>query len=263
MLRAPLLLLAVASAASARTPQPAPAPVPTDVVVSDREAVRVLSSEYEHETARIKGDWKVANDATSSRRICADSGVQPRERRIAVCTTTSASSTSAPRIDLFVIRAGATRRDPAQLRTRFRGIDARGVDAASGDVGFLALGPADTGFVITRHDTAAMPQRAYESLYAEIAGELRQMLAVTSVVTNRGACTPMTSRHCSKRLLELECTLQANASHIDNGYYLLQLQVAGTRRGDIVERTIDIPRDAYGYRISARDLKSRGCDTSE
>ncbi|GAB1597017.1 hypothetical protein [Lysobacter claricitrinus] len=260
MPRTPLLLLVVASAASARTPPPAP----VDVVVSDREAARVLSSEYEHETARIKGDWKAAGDAASTRRVCADSGAQPRERRIAVCTSPAATNPGgASRIDLFVIRAGATRRDPAELRTRFRGIDARGVDAKSGDVGFLALGPADTGFVITRHNPNATPQRAIQSLYAEVAGELREMLAVTSVVTNRGACTPMTSRHCSKRLLELECTLQANASHIDNGFYLLQLQVTGTRRGDIVERTIDIPRDAYGYRVSARDLKSRGCDATE
>ena len=257
-----LLLFATAGAAVAapRTPPPPPA----DPVVSDRDVVRVLAADYEHETPRIKGDWKGAgDDASSTRRICLDSGAQTRERRVAVCTSPSATSAAAPSIDLFVLRAGATRRDPAQLRTRYRGISARGVDARMGDVGFLALGPADTGFVITRHDATAMPRRATQTLYAEISGELRDLLMLTSVVTNRGACMPATSRGCRKRLLELECTLQADASHVENGFYPLQLQVSGTRHGDDVERTIPIPRDAYGYRVSARDLRNRGCDVSD
>ncbi|AXK72675.1 hypothetical protein DWG18_10585 [Lysobacter sp. TY2-98] len=258
MRRAPALLLIAISTAAARPPAPAPMPV-AEPVVTDRDAARLLSGEYPHETARIKGDWKAADDA-GTRRICADSGPQSQERRIAVCTSPPTHATVEPQIDLFVLRAGGTRRDPTQLRTRYRGIDARGVDARMGDVGFLALGPSDTGFVVTRHDVTSMPRRATQTLYAEIGGELRDLLVVTSVVSNRGSCTPATSRHCRKRLLELECTLQADATTVDNGFYALQVQVSGTRRGDTVERSIPIPRDAYGYRVSARELKTRGCD---
>lgn len=250
-----LLLIATTATAAAATRTP-----PPPVVVSDREAVRLLAAEYEREPARLKGDWTARDDTPALRRVCADSGAQPRERRIAVCTVPKPNGGGSPRIDLFVLRAGATARAPAELRTRFRAIDGRGVDASAGDVGFLPLGPSDTGFVITRHDNASLPRRSWQTLYAEVGGQLRDLLVVTSSASNRGSCTPSTSRRCRKRLLDLDCTLQADASRVENGFYPLQVQVTGTRGGDEVDRRIAVPRDAYGYRVSARELKSRGCD---
>lgn len=248
------LVLAAAVAAAPRAP-----------VVSQTDLTRLLRGEYDGEKPRLRGDWPGRSDEGSGamRALCADGGVQPGPRLVAVCTSYGDAGHATPgRVDLFVLEPAASRRERARVRTRFRGI-ATGGFGNPGAVRLVAIGPAATAFAVTSgfSNMGWLDERV--TLYVEQNGRLRPLLDVATAASNGGVCTPgddPAGRRCRRQSIDLTCTLRADPSRVDAGRYPLELHVTGERAGERVDRTIRIPHDAYGYRISARVLQTQGCN---
>lgn len=254
---APLLTLALALAAAPG----GRAATPTAGLVSDAEVVRLLSADY-GERVRLRGTWPVQGAATARRAVCADSGPRRGERRVAVCTTLPAVDPETPGIvDLFVLQPAA-RRGRASVRARFSGIES-GARGAPGPVGFLALGPASTAFVVASPTLSGVWRRDSETLFAERGGHLRDVLRVHTRLSNAGRCTPgrdAAGRRCIRQTVDLRCTLRVDTTRLDDGLYALELHVSGTRGGQAIDRIVPILHDAFGYLVSTRVLARQGCD---
>lgn len=252
MPRPALLLVLVATAASARTPAPPPERV------SDRDLLRVLSTQY-GARARLHGDWASRTEAGATRSICADSGDTRGPRYVAVCGT---EAMAPARVDLLVIEPATSPRGRPHIRARFRGIE-RDDAPTAGDVHLMPIAPDRLAFVLDGSATEAGWTRASQSLYAEGDGGLRRLLAVGTRLDNLGACTPgdeRAGRRCREHAVSLTCTLRADATRVDAAAWPLVLAVSGQRAGEAVHRTVEIPHDAYGYRVSSRVLETQACD---
>jgi hypothetical protein len=256
MSRPLLLLLLVAGTAAARTPS-----VLAPEGVADREMLRLLSTHYDAR-ARLQGPWTSRGEPGTRRDVCTDSGARPGDRLVAVCSTPGDGGPV--RVDLFVMEPPATQRGRARIRSRFRGIER---DAShAGDIGLMAIAPDRVGFLLGDATTAGGTVRATQSLYAERDDGLRRLLVVGTRVDNRARCAPgdgRAARRCRARSIALTCTLRADASRVVDGAWPLALQVSGVRHGEIVNRVVPIPHDAYGYRISSRVLQTQACDAAD
>lgn len=259
MHRALLALLVVATTATARPLAP-----PTAGVVTDRDAVRVLASTYGNK-ARLHGAWKDKDDPAISHEVCADAGVQPGPRQIAVCTSTADADAATPgRVDLLVLERGATRRERAQLGAHFRGIPSGG-NGTPGSVHLVPLGPSHVAFDVGSAVTDQGWTHGSSTLFIEQDGALRPLLSLGTHVDNGGVCTPgpdAAGRRCRRRAIALTCALQVDPSEARDGWYSLALRVTGERGGDRVDRRIPIPHDGFGYVLSERTLRTQGCDGS-
>lgn len=254
------LILAAATAAADRPSVPPPIPA-----VSAPELARLLRAEYDGEKPAVQAEWVAAStgDGPARRLLCADSGPVPGPRWVAVCTRYAEAAWASPgRVDLFVLEPGATRREPARVRARFRGL-ATGRFGSAGPVRLMTVGPGSEAFAV--HSSASSGGRldARLALYVEQGGQLRKALDVATLASNAGVCAPgagPVGRRCRRQAVHLACTLRADAARVDHGFHPLELRVAGERDGEPVAAVIPIPHDAFGYRVSARVLQSQGCD---
>lgn len=257
----PLASLVFAAAVAAARP----AVAPRTPVVSQSELTRLLRTEYDGEKPRLRGDWPARSDdgTGAARTLCADGGAQPGARLVAVCTSYGDAGHATPgRVDLFVLQPAASRRERARVRARFRGI-ATGGFGNPGSVRLMTIGPAATAFAVTSgfSNMGWLDERL--TLYVEQNGRLRPLLDLATAASNGGVCEPgddPAGRRCRRQSVDLTCTLRADTSRVDAGRYPLELHVTGERGGERVDRIIPIPHDAYGYRISARVLKTQACN---
>ena len=253
-----LLLLLTLLPAVCGAARRAPAAPPPDRV-RDRDVLAALAEVY-GEKPRLRGAWSGA-EPTVRREVCADSGVQRRERRVAVCSS-AAGDVSSGAVDLFVLAPDAGRGGRAGLRSRFTGIPTgNGVRPAPVTLVDLGTDRAAFGVITRRLDRGWTFETT--TLYATTDGHLRDVLSWRSAVDNLRTCTPGTDRagrRCRARRVALACTLQAGPAPADDGTYPLALRVSGERGGERVLGLLPIPHDAWGYRVSARALQTQGCD---
>jgi hypothetical protein len=237
--------------------------------VTDADVIGLLKTGYRAEGVNFGKEWSTriptpgdenGEAVDASRTICADSGRESYgPRMIAVCTSYSEAGHVTPgSVDLWLLL------DPRGDRAARVGASKRDIDSGSfgtpGDVSFFAIGPARTAFALDSGYANMGWSSNTRTLYFAESDRFESLLTYGTSLDNGGVCDPNEDATCKKKMISVECTLQAVTTKVERGFYALRIDVKGERGGKPVNVRIPIPFADGVYTLPQERLAREGCD---